>query len=267
MKKYLLGLFCLLILVSSLFVVVNKASALTSADIDMLVALGLISPDKADSAKAILFPVSTPTTPVVPPVVACKDILSRDLIVGSSDTRTLKDVSALQKFLGLNVTGYFGALTKSAVMKFQLENGVSPANGNVYSITRKFINEKNCKNTGQPIITSLSVNSGGPGTQVVIYGSNLYSSVAPYGVTFNDPTHDNGVSGTASTDGNSFTFIVPGSVSSGIGAGVYTITLENTLGQRSNSVSFTVTTSPQPTITITYECFYVFYCVFWLTSG
>ena len=54
MKKYFLGLFCLLIITSSLFVGVNKVSALTLADIDMLVSLGIISPDKADAARATI---------------------------------------------------------------------------------------------------------------------------------------------------------------------------------------------------------------------
>jgi len=109
-----------------------------------------------------------------------------------------------------------------------------------------------CNNITQgPVITYLSVNSGKPGTAVTVYGSNFTSS-APYSVTFNNATHDNGVSGTSSPSGNSYNFIVPTPYPSGITPGNYTIMLENTLGQRSNSVGFVVlsATTTQTPITV-----------------
>ena len=66
MKKYLIGLLCLFVLVSTLFISVNKASALTLSDIDLLISMGLIPSDKADMARAAF---STQTSTTTPPVV------------------------------------------------------------------------------------------------------------------------------------------------------------------------------------------------------
>jgi len=99
----------------------------------------------------------------------------------------------------------------------------------------------------EPSITSLSVGSGLPGTLISVFGKNLYNPSSPYNVTFNDPTHDNGVPGSAMTNGSTLTFAVPR-----LPAGPYTITLENTQGQRSNTVSFTITApDSQSSVTVT----------------
>lgn len=63
------------------------------------------------------------------------------------------DVVALQKFLissgylSSEVTGYYGSLTVSAVMKFQRANGISPVNGNVGPLTRAKIKALTCGTT------------------------------------------------------------------------------------------------------------------------
>lgn len=73
----------------------------------------------------------------------CPLNLTRNLTVGSSGA----DVTALQNFLNKNgfnagiATGYFGAVTKAAVLAFQQAKGISPANGYVGLDTREFINK------------------------------------------------------------------------------------------------------------------------------
>ena|SRR3989344_1699028 len=145
------------------------------------------------------------------PLFAEAYILTRQLEVGSRGA----DVSAVQTFLagdttlypeGL-VTGYYGNLTKGAVAKFQVRNGI-PAVGRIGPMTLPVINaQMNGGNTGfdrsAPSIHSLSVspsNTGatfnwntnenasaiiyystnpiamteaGPGTAVTIYGSSF----------------------------------------------------------------------------------------------
>lgn len=65
--------------------------------------------------------------------------LSKDLSFGDSG----EEVSMLQEFLGQNgffngeVTGYFGADTQAAVIKYQVENDIEPSNGYVGSLTKE----------------------------------------------------------------------------------------------------------------------------------
>jgi hypothetical protein len=98
----------------------------------------------------------------------------------------------------------------------------------------------------QPVINSLSASSGVAGTTIIIYGLNFNTSVTNT-VTFLDSTHDSGFPGTTSSDGKTVTFTVPNS--SQLPSGIYSIMVENTLGQQSNYVSFTITAT-QPKITV-----------------
>lgn len=81
----------------------------------------------------------TATTPVPEP--APKKVFLRDLTVGSRG----EDVTQLQKlliargFLFGDVTGYFGILTKTAVLAFQTDQGL-PSVGNVGPRTRALLN-------------------------------------------------------------------------------------------------------------------------------
>ncbi len=138
--KTLFGLVVGLTMAFSLVVGTGAASSLTAADIDLLLALGLISEEKAVAAKANLGRPSTVNRPseVNRPSAATKgDLFTKDLKAGSKGA----DVTALQNLLGVSpATGHFGALTKAAVIKYQISKGISPANGYVGAKTRASLN-------------------------------------------------------------------------------------------------------------------------------
>ncbi len=116
---------------------------------------GVISGSIASSTTAII-PVAS-TTPVSTTTVAVPigEVLgaqtfsfTRDLHVGSSGN----DVTELQKILigegddipaitsGATPYGYFGAQTKTAVIKYQKAHGITPASGYVGRLTRAVLN-------------------------------------------------------------------------------------------------------------------------------
>jgi hypothetical protein len=128
MLKKLLGAFAVVALT---LVVASSASALT---VDQLKALGLTDAQAAAIA-AMLAPATTGTASFT---------YTRDLTIGSTGS----DVVALQDMLiasgdlvmpaGVS-KGYFGAITKSALAKWQAAKGVSPASGYFGPITRSMI--------------------------------------------------------------------------------------------------------------------------------
>jgi len=133
--KTLLGLVVGLTMAFSLVVGTGTASSLTASDIDLLLALGLISEEKAVAAKANL---GRPSTVTSRPLAVTKGYLfTKDIKAGSKGA----DVTALQNLLGVSpATGHFGALTKAAVIKYQISKGISPVNGYVGAKTRASLN-------------------------------------------------------------------------------------------------------------------------------
>lgn len=127
----------------------GASTPLTAADIDMFLTLGLISQEEATAAKKNLaksppmIP-GTAGTATVPPGNASpakaresRWTFTRDLQIGSRGA----DVAALQRLLGVTpATGRFGALTKAAVIKYQLEKEIRPATGFVGPKTRTLLN-------------------------------------------------------------------------------------------------------------------------------
>lgn len=77
------------------------------------------------------------TTPPEPP----KKMYTRDLTVGSrgEEVRMLQAFLIAREYLFGEVTGYFGILTKTAVIAFQTDNGLPPV-GNVGPRTRALLN-------------------------------------------------------------------------------------------------------------------------------
>ena len=112
----------------------GAATSLTAADIDLLFSLGLMSKEKAVAAKANL---SSPSATGTTAKVTKGYLFTKDLKAGSKGA----DVAAIQNLLGVSpATGYFGVLTKAAVIKYQLSKGISPATGYVGAKTRASLN-------------------------------------------------------------------------------------------------------------------------------
>ncbi len=124
---------------------VSTASALTAADIQLLVSMGVISADKAAAAMAAVGGSTSTST-------ASCGTYTRDLTLGSTGA----DVVALQSFLEskghLSIPtgvskGYFGALTQSSLAKYQASVGISPAAGYFGPMTRAKVSG-DCSTTG-----------------------------------------------------------------------------------------------------------------------
>ena len=181
--------------------------------------------------------------------------LSRNLWVGTHNRIDAYDVSAYQQFLkdqgyysGIP-TGYFGALTLRATIRFQRDNGVNPS-GYVGGMTRALIHTKYCVTTPPTSslqIQSLSASSGAVGSSVTIQGSGFDSDNTVhfgYGVVVHVPSYN----------GSSITFTVPSSLDPACRfsfpmcaiasrqtlPGTYPISVENSRGT-SNTLNFVVT--------------------------
>ena len=130
--KSLIGAFVGMTLVLSLVVGVGSAKALTASELlNLLIAAGVVAPDKVAAAQAALGATTVSVTSGYN--------FTKDLTIGAKGD----DVTALQNLLiqggypiSAGATGYFGAQTKAALVKFQLANGISPAAGYFGSITR-----------------------------------------------------------------------------------------------------------------------------------
>jgi hypothetical protein len=132
---------------------VAQAQSMTLTQlIDLFISLGIISPEKAAAAKAAAGVNATAT-------------FTRDLTIGSSGA----DVSALQARIGVSpATGYFGSITKSAVMAYQAAHNV-PATGYVGPLTRASLNASATGTVNSTTGTSGTgvVNTGVEGTIAV----------------------------------------------------------------------------------------------------
>jgi hypothetical protein len=190
----------------------------------------------------------------------------------SGDVSSLQRFLVSQNYPGGGswmVTGYFGAATQAALRNFQQQQGL-PQSGSVDAATASAIARVSCGGVSvsypisypvtyptipttypsyysypsylsyygtTPTITSLSQNTGSPGTSVTVYGVGFdpYNNTVNFGGTQ--------LSGIAS-NGNSLTFTIPSSVYSYSPSGTaIQLTISNSRGT-SNSVSFTVWGSP-----------------------
>jgi peptidoglycan hydrolase-like protein with peptidoglycan-binding domain len=148
--------------------------------------------------------------------VQCLTFLN-NIFVGQSNN----DVTNLQTFLSAkgyvdssNITGYFGSITRQAVVGFQADNDL-PQTGYVGPLTRQVIHNLSCgssqnqnnnqnQNQNQKLtITKLGTQSGPQGTDVTIYGTGFDSSnnTVMFGTV--------PISGVSSDDGTSVDFTVP----------------------------------------------------------
>jgi len=157
MSKKTIGIIASIALVLSL-AVANVASALTAADISMLQAAGIISASQAASLSAS----------IAAPVVSSGYTFTHDLSLVGQKTNVAADVTALQQILvnggylkmpAGTPMGYFGNLTKLALIKYQVANGISPAVGYFGAKTRAKLNggSTSAVNNVVPTGTDLSV--------------------------------------------------------------------------------------------------------------
>lgn len=134
------------------FSVSSGVSAQTMSYADLIkafVSAGIISADKAAMATALVSSSASAS-------------FTKDLTVGSSGA----EVSALQKAIGVTpATGYFGSVTKAAVMKYQAGKGIA-ATGFVGPLTRAALNGSGSSVVSSPVATTpvTAVNSGVEGT-------------------------------------------------------------------------------------------------------
>jgi peptidoglycan hydrolase-like protein with peptidoglycan-binding domain len=88
----------------------------------------------------------------VPPTTTCTQF-DRALGIGMKGT----DIKELQQIIYENdpvfpksaISGFFGAVTKSALMRFQVKFGITSPTGFMGPLTRDYINQE-CANGGQP---------------------------------------------------------------------------------------------------------------------
>ena len=193
--------------------------------------------------------------------------LSSNMAYGqrSSEVRTLQSYLVDQNYPGGGswmITGLYGAATQVAVKMFQQQHGLTQS-GIVDAQTRAALNcgyanssynyNYSSSNTysypnvpvytapitptpivysypytGTPMLNSLSVNTGGPGTSVIVYGSNFdYSSNTVYVGSQS--------LGAFSSNGTTISFVIP----SNVGTGNVNIRVANAYGT-SNSLAFNV---------------------------
>ncbi len=130
------------------------------------------------------------------PLVADAALLTRELQFGMSGS----DVSSLQMFLAKDpsvypqglVTGYFGLMTKAAVINFQRQNGIAMV-GRVGPVTLAAINNWSMSDSAAPTI--YSVNASYTNTSVTLTWTTsenasaiVYYSTSPLAMTEATPT-------------------------------------------------------------------------------
>ena len=113
----------------------SQAASLTATQIQSVVQL--LQSFNADTS-AINVVVAALGTPVSTPTTSCPP-LSFNLYEGVSDAVAGGQVSALQQYLGISPTGYFGSLTRARVAALQSQNAVYPVTGGVGPRTRSLI--------------------------------------------------------------------------------------------------------------------------------
>ena len=143
---------------------------------------------------------------------ATPTILTSDLYLSVTDATTGGQVSVLQHYLKDNgyfntdVTGFFGQITQSAVINFQIANNLPPT-GFVGPLTRaRIATSERPQPTIAPVISSIDPNSGWTGSTVTLHGTGF--AVIGNTVNFDEGT----IKDISSSDGTSLTFTVPSSI-------------------------------------------------------
>ncbi len=181
-----------------------------------------------------------------------------NLMIGSSDAYSGSYIRALQTYLYEHgyllhePTGYFGSLTRGAVVSFQRAQGISPT-GYVGPMTREQIQKLTCGTVQNPVSISYATpTTAQVGTNVTLVGSGFSSdSVVYFGGAMVSPlsTYD---SATTAISVSQLTFTVPSHITPcppnancimmarEVTPGVYPVYVVNTNGVTSNMINFTV---------------------------
>jgi len=157
-KKLISTVVALTMVLSLVGGVSASAQGMSLADlVNLFIGLGIISADKADAART-----AAGITGTTPAGTTSGYNFTKDLTVGSKGA----DVTALQNIVGVSpATGYFGSITKAAVIQYQLAKGITPAAGYVGAKTRAVLN------SGSVVVN--------PGTGTVVpTGTDLKVSLA-----------------------------------------------------------------------------------------
>ncbi len=200
------------------------------------------------------------STQYVSTAIPCTNI-SVGLRYGSRDASTNQQVSLLQFFLNnqgylsVSPTGYFGPLTKRAVIAFQSNNGLA-ADGIVGVQTRAHIYAKGCNvgpgptSAAPTIINGFAIYQGAVGQTVTLPGSGFTSdSVLHFGIgaISNFSVNSTGTAITFTIPSYMGPYCQPGNACPMyallISNGSYPIYVENSNG-KSNTVAFNVVNSP-----------------------
>ncbi len=148
-----------ILLIALFFGISHKVKSITAADIEMLIGLGLIPAQSADSARALVNKKEAVSsnpgaiiTSTSSSVAGCL-VLNQNIVKGMSGTT----VAAIQRFLkaeghlpaNQEITNYFGDTTLKAVTDFQIARGLIKTSsqsgaGTIGPITREKIQEVSC---------------------------------------------------------------------------------------------------------------------------
>jgi hypothetical protein len=109
---------------------VASTSALTTSELlNLLVQSGALTSSQLSAVQSIIGGTTAAATTGY--------VFNTNLTVGSRGA----DVTALQNAVGVSpATGYFGAITKAAVIQYQIAKGITPAAGYVGAVTRAALN-------------------------------------------------------------------------------------------------------------------------------
>jgi PKD repeat protein len=147
----------------------------------------LLSQIQAQSGASASISGTAVASPVVPPCVS----LNRSLSIGAqgSDVTTLQQFLSAQGYLNVSATGYFGALTKAAVGRWQLQNGIAVSGNAGFGVfgplSRSYLN-RSCGTTTSQQTLSADPQSGAAPLAVTFTTSDSIANTAVYAVDFGD---------------------------------------------------------------------------------
>ena len=106
-----------------------------------------VTPTPVVTMAPVVAPVAVVTAPTVQPVGQVLGVetyvFSSNLTIGSTGNAVteLQKMLAKEGFFDLSATGYFGQITKNAVIAYQKAHNINPASGFVGSLTRAELNK------------------------------------------------------------------------------------------------------------------------------